>query len=155
MTIKVKKVLFANTMVLLLTIFDQYTKARMTEIKNITFTDYFSFTYAENTGIAFGIPVPLYLLILLTILLIAAFLYFSIKELNINSYLTLTAVSLVVAGGVGNFLDRVLYGYVIDFIRIWNYPTFNFADIIILVGVLMIIAFYGRMKGTKIKNKDD
>ena len=51
-------------------------------------------------------------------------------------------LSLIVAGGIGNVIDRIFRGYVIDYIdisQLFNYPVFNFADICIVVGVILIM----------------
>jgi signal peptidase II len=54
------------------------------------------------------------------------------------------SVPLIVAGAIGNFVDRVRFGYVVDFIRFhindrWAYPTFNVADAWITIGVALIL----------------
>ncbi|MFH1284717.1 MAG: signal peptidase II [Candidatus Peregrinibacteria bacterium] len=108
--------------------------------------DFFEFRYAENTGIAFGIPLPSVLMMILTALVLVFTAYFAVKELNMKSALARFAVILILAGGLGNMIDRVFRGYVIDFIGIWKYPNFNIADIYITVGVLLIIVFYGKIK---------
>lgn len=104
------------------------------------------FEYSENTGIAFGIPVPPVLLIILTAALIVAIVYFAKNELNLRSPITQTAFALILAGGIGNLIDRLFRGYVIDFISIWIWPNFNFADVYIVVGVLLILTFYAKVK---------
>ena len=51
-------------------------------------------------------------------------------------------LSLILAGGIGNVIDRIFRGYVIDYIdisKLFNYPVFNFADICIVVGVILIM----------------
>jgi len=50
--------------------------------------------------------------------------------------------SLILAGGIGNLIDRIFRGYVIDYIdisKIFSYPVFNFADICIVIGVILVI----------------
>ena len=52
-------------------------------------------------------------------------------------------MTLIIAGGIGNLIDRVFRGYVVDYIDIselFNYPVFNFADICIVVGVILVMA---------------
>ena len=62
------------------------------------------------------------------------------------------ALSLVLGGAVGNVVDRVLYGYVIDFIDVyyqqWHWPTFNVADSAITIGVIILLldGLFGRTK---------
>lgn len=100
----------------------------------------------KNAGIAFGIPIQLIGIILMNILLLILLLYFAKKELNLNSKLAQYLLALVFAGGISNLIDRLYHGYVIDFISIWIWPTFNFADIYITIGILLLIIFYGKIK---------
>ena len=57
---------------------------------------------------------------------------------------------LILGGAIGNFIDRIVYGYVIDFIDIdifgWNYPIFNLADMFIVVGVILVMIDAWRCK---------
>jgi signal peptidase II len=46
---------------------------------------------------------------------------------------------LILSGGLGNLVDRIFYGYVIDFIRVGGWPNFNLADSYITIGVILII----------------
>lgn len=108
------------------------------------------FEYAENTGIAFSIPVPHLLIIISNILLIGLLIYLAIEELNLSSKLAKIATSLLIAGGIGNLIDRLIHGFVIDFISIWKYPYFNLADIYIIAAVLLLTVFYGKIKRVKI-----
>ncbi|HIJ33827.1 MAG TPA: signal peptidase II, partial [Gammaproteobacteria bacterium] len=59
------------------------------------------------------------------------------------------AISLIIGGAVGNLIDRVQYGYVIDFLDFhamgWHWPTFNIADSAIAIGAMILIwgSFFG------------
>ena len=72
--------------------------------------------------------------------------YFIFRKENklINNY----GLSFILAGSIGNGIDRILNGYVIDFIQIKfiNFPVFNIADIVINLGVLILIISYLRYK---------
>lgn len=105
--------------------------------------------YTRNAGIAFGIPVPQSILLALTIILIPLIIYVADKELNLRHPLAKTAVTLVLAGALGNSIDRITNGYVIDFISVWKWPNFNLADIFITVGILLLIVFYAKIKKVK------
>jgi len=107
--------------------------------------DVFCFKYRENTGIAFSIPIPILIITILNILLLGLILKLANDELKKNRF-TLVAISLIVAGGIGNLIDRFARGFVVDFISIFNFPIFNVADICISLGVLIIIVFYGKIK---------
>lgn len=101
-----------------------------------------------NTGIAFSIPIPSYLQIILTIILISIGLYLALIHLNMAKVSALFAVSLVMGGALGNLADRIYRGHVVDFIdisSIVSYPVFNIADVFIVVGIFYILLFYGKI----------
>lgn len=83
---------------------------------------------------------------------ISIVLVFWIKRLKTNEISLAVALSLILGGAVGNLWDRLLSGYVIDFIDVyygvWHWPAFNVADSAITVGVvvLFIDAFLGKKK---------
>jgi len=110
----------------------------------------------QNDGIAFGIGLPMPVQIVGSLLIIYL-LYrmgteyiFREKKPSIWKHYLLGAV---IGGGLGNLIDRVFYGYVIDFIVLKPFPVFNVADIGITVG---LVALFGTMllssKGSESKN---
>ena len=102
--------------------------------------------YSENTGIAFGLPIPFPLIIALNILLFGLIFWMFEREFQLKKWPARWGMTLIVAGGLGNLIDRIYNGFVIDFIAFWSYPRFNLADIYISAGVLLIILFYGKIK---------
>lgn len=114
-----------------------------------------SMAFTKNPGIAFGIQIPPYFIIALTIALLALIIFLSRKELKTESRLTQLCLSLILAGGLSNLYDRLIRGYVVDFIsldfKFFRYPDFNLADGYILTGILLILVFYAKIKKT---NKD-
>ena len=105
--------------------------------------NFFYLTYVQNTGAAWGILKDNSIILALLSLIIFIFISNYIKKLSNLSNLGILGFSLVLGGILGNFIDRVLYGYVIDFLdfRIfgYDYPIFNMADIMIVVGIIMVI----------------
>lgn len=104
----------------------------------------FHFTYVENRGIAFGMfenARLLFIAVTIIILVILSFLYtkteFRTKWLKIGT-------SLIYGGALGNLLERIAKGYVVDFIdfRIINFPVFNVADIAVCVGAAMLVIHF-------------
>lgn len=99
-----------------------------------------SLTYTQNTGAAFSILQSR--TILLIIITVAVFILVILNRRQVLTYPRLFQVGLAVAlgGAIGNFIDRVRFGYVIDFIDVSIYPAvFNVADSAIVVGVGLII----------------
>ncbi len=113
--------------------------------------DALHFTYAENTGAAFSILKGMQsFLVLFTSLAMAALFVFLFKIDKSPEYSTLIKVSLalLIGGGIGNLIDRIRLGYVIDFIdfRLINFAVFNIADsfVVISVGLMFIALFLER-----------
>ncbi len=98
------------------------------------------FTYVENTGAAFGLLKDnlwvVYLVSAVAYLgiLAAVFLYRS------HTWMTVAACAMLLAGGIGNLIDRSLYGFVVDFIHVLFFDyVFNFADCCITVACGMLV----------------
>lgn len=101
--------------------------------------DFFHITYVLNSGAAFGIlENKTFFFIFIALAMLIAVLYFYPKIPH-KSYLLRFGIGLLTGGAIGNVLDRINTGYVIDFFdfRIW--PVFNIADIAIVCGVSIII----------------
>lgn len=98
-------------------------------------------SYVENIGAAWGLIPTRIFLIGLDIMIIFAIIKLSTnKQYELEENVKL-GFSLVLAGGIGNLLDRIFRGYVIDYIdinKILDYPVFNFADICIVVGIILV-----------------
>lgn len=113
---------------------------------------FFSLTYICNSGGLFGIfPGKNTTLAFLTIVVLI-FLWWGKRGLFPRKPLGEIAFALIFGGGVGNLLDRVIHGGVIDFLdfyfRNWHWPSFNFADIAVNCGILFWIL------ATTMRNKD-
>lgn len=90
-----------------------------------------------NSGISFGLlqNIPGNMLIFFLFLICLALLLLMIKEKNRYRVL---ALGLVLSGGVGNLIDRVFFGGVIDYFQIWISPVFNISDVMILAGLAWV-----------------
>jgi len=97
-----------------------------------------SLKYAENTGAAFGLfSQSIVMLIILSSLFVIAF--FAYDYFNHNKSLWYYAsFTLIISGAVGNFIDRISFGYVRDFIKLdfINFPIFNLADTFLTIGII-------------------
>ena len=104
------------------------------------------FTYVENDGAAFGmLDDHRWVFLVLSTVMIAALIYYICKY-KPKSKWVMTSLILIVGGGIGNMIDRVLLGYVIDFIDFCAFPNlwkwvFNIADSAVCVGAGMFILY--------------
>jgi len=110
-------------------------------------TGFFSLRYIKNSGGAFGLfPRRSFLFLGITLIavgMLAYLLFFS----NLRHTVTKLGLALLLGGSLGNLVDRILSGAVVDFIRIWKAPIFNVADIAIVVGAgLVLFTLTGGMK---------
>ena len=133
---------------LTLVILDQVTKALVINFFNlydsVALLPMITLTFVVNYGFAFGLlnnPSLNQILVSLVILaIIIYFLYLLIKTQDKIFQLTLT---LILAGALGNFIDRIFRGFVIDFIDIYigkyHWPAFNIADSCITVGFVVLM----------------
>lgn len=128
-------------------------------INLISFGDkeWVNLTYQQNTGAAFSIlrDKQLFLVILTSIVILGVIILMLTKRVKKPVYVW--SFSLIIAGGIGNLIDRIANGYVVDFIdvRIIKFAVFNFADICAVVGTIMLILFYfvDEVKNSKEKKK--
>jgi len=101
-------------------------------------------TYAENKGAAFSILQDQRIFFLITTILMLMFLgYIYFKTKNISN-LSKISIAMISGGAIGNFIDRLRLGYVVDFIdvrfgNLYNFPVFNIADSIIVCGTLLMV----------------
>lgn len=111
----------------------------------------FSLTYVENRGVAFGMfQNHVWLFAILTILLIAVFIWLILSK-KLEGKLFLTAAALMIGGGIGNLIDRIWRGFVVDYLSLSFFsPVCNFADYCITIGaflfVIVILFFSGKDK---------
>lgn len=141
---KMKKEKFFLVILILATI-DQITKLLIIlnrEKCPITIIkDVLQIEYTENKGIAFGIGNGTTVLIsVITALIMIMILYVINKRYDKLNNTLLIGSSMLISGGIGNLLDRVFRLHVVDFIyfKLIDFPVFNFADICIVIGVVII-----------------
>ena len=127
--------------------------------KSVTIIDgFFKFTMVHNTGGAFGLFKNNTLLLgLIGLAFTSVFIYYIEKtELKLIEKIS---CSMILSGIVGNLIDRVVRGYVIDFLDFnlfgYDYPVFNIADIFIVVGIIvMVMVSLKESSKWKIEKKD-
>ena len=93
--------------------------------------------FFANPGIAFSLPVPQFLMIVGTPVILLWLYYVVSKEKQVNK-LALPGLLLIIFGAASNFIDRLLFGYTVDYLRIIA-GIINIADIMIVAGVVMML----------------
>lgn len=129
-------------------VIDLLTKVLILNQGNIVFEkvlikDFFSLSLTKNTGAAFSfLTGHTWIFVIIALIVIAVLIKYLIYQKELNK-LEIIAYSLLLGGIIGNLVDRVINGYVIDFLsfKIFGYyfPVFNFADIFIVIGAIILV----------------
>lgn len=116
----------------------------------IVIPSFFSLTYVRNDGVAFSLLSGRVSAIILFSIIVIGIIYYFLKK-GVSSKLEGICYSMVLGGALGNLLDRIIYGYVIDFFDFtlfgYSFAIFNVADILIVVGVFMLVILEFRKGG--------
>ena len=149
-----KELLISLISAVLLIIFDQYTKnlavAGLKGQEDIPIIkDIFELAYVENRGAAFGMLQNQQILFAVLTIAVLAGIVFVYLRLPVTKRFTpaKATLTLLTAGAIGNFIDRVTQGYVVDFFyfKLIDFPVFNVADIYVCVSVFflaVLLLFY-------------
>ena len=136
-----KKIILAITSLAII-LLDQLSKLLIIDKSINVIQNILSFTYTQNTGVAFGlIDNNLIFIILFNIVILGIIIKFLKENRESIDFVVLVSLILILSGGVGNLIDRLLRGYVVDFIKLEfvKFPIFNLADISVTVGVFILI----------------
>ena len=116
------------------------------------------FTYLENRGAAFGmLSEHRWVFLIISTLAIGGIIFYMIKW-RPKDKLACLAIAFIVGGGIGNMIDRVCLGYVVDFIdfcafpKLWKY-IFNVADAFVCIGAGLFILYFILSTAKDIKNE--
>ena len=142
-----KKYCIFYLLLFILTFIDQITKALVIKFLSVSkslilIKNFLKFCYIKNTGISFGIFSGKQLMIIIVTFMIISYLIYDFVK-NINNKKIFISTILIVSGALGNLIDRVFRGYVVDFISFTLFgkemAIFNVADIFITFGVILYI----------------
>jgi len=144
---RIKYILSFLVLIILLVLLDQFTKSLAVQFLKdqesvVLIPGVLELEYLENTGAAFGILLGkqwFFYIITIIMMFVLIFIYFKMP-MN-KKYLPGHAVLIfIISGAIGNFIDRVVQQYVVDFIyfSLINFPKFNFADIYITCGCFVM-----------------
>ena len=144
MIIKIQSKLYFLSFSLLIILIDQFSKYLMVNYHKIIINnDYilFRLDFVKNYGAAFNIFSGSRTFLSIISIFISIILLYLILRKNFLTSLDLYSYSFILGGTIGNGLDRIIKGYVIDFINlnIINFPVFNIADVSINIGFILII----------------
>ena len=120
--------------------FEIFTNIQLGEVKPFI-PKILSLTYLRNTGAAFSIlENQQWLFAVITLVVIGAAIWYLSKHIKGSAWL-LSGLSLIIAGGIGNFIDRMRQGFVVDMFQLdfINFAIFNVADSYLTIGVLVLI----------------
>lgn len=140
-----KKYLYIVLFIVGLVLIDQVSKLLVVNYlsdKIVLINNFFSLDYVKNTGAAFGFfSGNIFFLVLITLALVI-YLIYELKQ-NIEKKFNLLFIILIISGAIGNLIDRVFRGFVVDFISFILFnsqmPVFNIADIFVTCGVAGLI----------------
>lgn len=133
-----------------------YSEGSTCIIKNMV-----NITYVENTGGAWGVGQgDIATFIIVNILVLGIIIRFIVTQKDRIGNLTLSALVLILSGGISNFIDRIFRGFVVDYIdinQIFKFPVFNLEDMIIIIGWLLFIVVVSismiKLKNEKVDDK--
>ena len=107
--------------------------------------NFFYITYCKNYGVAWSLLSGKQIIPIIIAIIVLIYLFFEIKKRKKLAKFDIIGYSLLTGGIIGNLIDRIFCGYVIDYLDFYifnyNYPVFNFADICIVIGVILVIFF--------------
>lgn len=157
---KNKKNNFLMIIAIILVLMDQIIKIVIsTKLYNSTIMlipHVLNLTYVQNAGAAFGIgsnSTSMFIAVNIVVIGLITYFIFSKKEEISNPILI--ALYLIIAGGISNLIDRIVRGFVIDYIDISpliKYPVFNLADVFIVIGCIIIAIYIIKDNIVKKKN---
>lgn len=141
---KHKKIILIVILVILFVGIDQFIKSNVPkEEKVVMINNIININYVQNTGAAFGIGTGNTAeFIIISLIIIGMVLRFIITQIDRVDRVIAISLTLILAGGIGNLIDRIALGYVVDYIDvspIFSFPVFNLADAYITIGWILFV----------------
>ncbi|MEI8215693.1 MAG: signal peptidase II [Eubacteriales bacterium] len=106
------------------------------------FGNFFQLTHIHNNGAAFSILQDMQIfLIATTAILCVVLCAFLILKRKVTQWPIMSGISLIIGGGLGNLIDRIRFGYVVDYLHFGMFPIFNVADMSVVGGSLLLLIY--------------
>ena len=99
------------------------------------------FGFQGNPNVAFGLPINMVVYIIMTTIIFGLLVYLTYQTLKRKEVFQFTLIIFIIAGAIGNLVDRIRFGYVIDFIHVPFWSIFNLADIYIVIAVILWMGY--------------
>ncbi len=148
-TKKYKMMCFFAVLNVFLILLDQFIKWVVESNMNlhdsfIVVSDFLRITYLQNYGAAFSILSGQKIILIIVTLLIISFLIVFVIKKQIKDLFYLISITMITSGGIGNLIDRIFRGYVVDYFDVTFWPfndfaIFNFADCLVVVGTIIFV----------------
>lgn len=128
--------------VITLIVIDQVSKILVSNfLKEPVGNEFVGLEIVTNTGMALGFNEGNIKNILLTIFVLLIIIRFVKNQIERIDTKTMVSISLVLAGGIGNLIDRFFRGGVLDFIKLYKLPIFNLSDVFVVLGWILLVIF--------------
>ena len=139
-----KKNIFVFSTALVIVLLDQLTKYAIKQNFQLNHSipiinKIFHLTYVTNTGSAFGLFKGLNLFFILFSIIVIVVIFYYINKRKENEKTMKFAIGLLLGGTIGNLIDRLVYGAVIDFLDFMIWPVFNIADSAVTISVILLV----------------
>ena len=125
--------------------FDRFTKNLVMAHMNIgdaipSQDSFFAIRYTINTGVSFSMfeGQTGALIVMQSVLLVIVTISLTVTYIKLRRPALQTGLCWIVSGGAGNLIDRIMYGHVVDFISVGNFPVWNFADMCVVGGCILL-----------------
>lgn len=156
-----KKIICIILITIILIFIDQISKIIAVNNNGILINGILNITTVENKGGAFGVGQKgLGTFIITNIIVLGVIIKFMVTQKDLIDKKTYFALCMVIAGGMGNLIDRIFKGAVVDFLDfspIIKFPVFNIADIYIVIGWILLALFFAifMFKDVRIEEVED
>jgi len=105
----------------------------------VIFPDFLRFHLTYNENLALSIPFPLLAQIIISIIFLGVLGWYFLLTHPPKKFWDILIVSAIFGGALGNLIDRIISGKVVDFIAVWRFPVFNLADTLLFLGIAAFV----------------